>query len=327
MGLFWNFSWRQRELLQITTGGADISSLINIASSLWKKKDLQEVIDDSGYEPVREAARQRLICIESLSRKELRQLKKRERNQYAIDQANKKAQEAEKATPGTPAYFASKGDIAACAACGPPAIPHLLQLYIGENSVGMDKIDNALLAFGPMAYSTVEAFTHAVLNEYIGYTSTIKSIDYSFDSDRQKAAVIKTFAEKLQRLIRLCAGYGVPALSYIPLFYTHVYTKVYSDPSSAFNDLFDAVQVRRSAVSATGRLDFNTYAPQLTDFYAKALQDESHFVRWACIDILHELDHAYVRQSHPLQQGLAYAMKNEPNTVSSRKAKIQAILK
>lgn len=327
MGLFWKFSWRQRELLQVATAGADIPSLIQSASGFYKRKDLQEVINDSGYESVREAARERLTLIESLSRKELKQLRKQERQQDAMKQADKKKREEEKATPGTPAYYASQGDIAACAACGPPAIPHLLGLYIGENGVGMDRIDAALIAFGPMAYSTVEAFTHAVLNEYINYTSTIKSINFSLDSDRRKAATIKTFAEKLQRLIRLCAAYGAPAVSYIPLFYAHIHAKVYSDPSSAFNDMFDAVQVRRSAVIATQKLDFHTYEDVLSAFYREALQDESHFVRWACIDILHELNHTYIKQNSVLQEGLAYAAKNEPDNVSSRKAKIALLLK
>jgi hypothetical protein len=126
-----------------------------------------------------------------------------------------------------------------------------------------------------------------IYSEYKNYIAPIHRLDYAWDDDKRKAAVIKHFAQKLGEAAEVVAAYGTAeAAEYCARFYARVNAEIYSVPANKFGDMYKAEDIRRQIVESFQHID-EMHRAQAGDFLAGILINEpSYFVRWEAVDVL-----------------------------------------
>jgi len=326
MGLFNHFSYKDCENMTVVTQGeaAAHKNALEAAANSFDLKWLKEVADTTRFYDVTELANDRLLYLKGKSRRECKQLEKvREqkksenaKRQADADASGRKAELIE----GTPEYWAKQGDYIKCAACGEASIPCLLQLYTRENSNGCKCIEDKLLSFGSTAYPQVQVYISQLLAQFNEYVSSIRSLDFSKDADKRKSAVIEAYSDCLERSIILLGRFSdAGRADYISAFYDYINSNIYSHPESGFSDIFNAVYIRRAAVTAMSYVTEKESRNTAVSFYTKALGDPARFVRWECADVLRkQYQPAQITKFLALQEALTHAALRENNSVGNR---------
>lgn len=211
-------------------------------------------------------------------------------DEYGIEQEVVKALDALGWTPGhdlvSARYWLRKGDFEQCAACGAVAIEPLLKQVLG----GSSDASKAFLTLGAPACNQLISTAAALLVVYQGIAAGTTSLDFSSASDQQKAAVIKELVEKLCNSIVAIGRFGITEnVTFLKTFYEAVKT-VYCYPGGGFLDMFQAVQVRESIVTALRYMLRLHVDPATLQMLLDILQNEpAHFARWEAVDTLKEL--------------------------------------
>ena len=142
MGLFFNRRYGDIENLNVITLGEARARAhaIEAARNSTSLKWLEQIAKDSRFQEARTLADMRAAKLRGRSPWARKRILREEAAGAAKAEAKRaEAQAARKAaeqTEGTPEYWASRGDYPACAACGPSAIPLLLEHYLRENATG-----------------------------------------------------------------------------------------------------------------------------------------------------------------------------------------------
>jgi len=297
-----------------------IPRLLAIVKDIYELGDLEAIAKVARDDEVRKAASGRALLLRAIPAKERSALKKKAEREAKEARRAAEEQKWEEETPGTPAYAAKHNDIDGLASFGTKALDALLDMYLRQSSEGMQKIDIAILSFDdrPACVDAVGSFLSGQLTEYLRYSASIHNIDFSSDEGQRKAAILKTFAEKLQRLILLYGKLdGIGAAGYIDSFYS----RLNSQEMSAGEELI-ACQIRKSAVTASFFLAQKSESDMAISFWIRALSDTSRFVRWEVIDHLAILGASFVEDKPNLREALRRALPLEPSMPGNRKAAI-----
>ncbi len=327
--MFGRLKWRNIEGLTRNTRGSYAAMQDGIAAvaASFDLKWLNEIYDNTDFYEVQQYAAKKIAALEMCTKKELKEIKK----EYKKAQLQKEIVEEklikDTNTPGTAAYYVKNGLYEKCTGCGAEAIPLLLDCYMKENDNGTKLIEKALLGFGETAYPFVLSYVKALSEEYISFCGSIAKLNYAHSEDQQKGAVIKRFVDRLSHIFSLLADFNHPnRVQVIHAYYDLIKSKVYSDPENRFGDMFNAVDVRRAAVTAMGKIDFNFDTHLQLAFYEKVLQDPSQYVRWEAIDILHDkIGVQTVKQHNSLVEAIKTAKTLGKPSVSSRLKRIDAL--
>jgi hypothetical protein len=214
-----------------------------------------------------------------------------------------------------------------CVVFGSVAIVPMLGKFagIGDGWDAHKRYREAYLKLGDEGLAVFCLYTDQLYGEYKTMCAQTTSINYSFDADKQKAAVIEAYAKTLGFAATLIGAFARPlALSYLESLYPRVRADIYSDSDGGFNDMFKAVLVRRKIISAPEAFGPDYYEA-VVPLLVEGLGDPSRFVRWEAVDLIEKWPRTAVTDVQ-LRGALQQALDIEEDSVSSRRRVMEAIL-
>ncbi len=219
-------------------------------------------------------------------------------------------------------YYRLKREFKKCAECGEEGIRELLPLLLEGNSA----VREIWLGLGAQGELTAMAVANMLFEQYKDFTSGVSGFDFRSGDDQRKNAIVKTMVGRLKNCVRVIGQFGdMNADTYLASLYDQVKASIHSNPESGFLDVFSAVDLRTSIVSAVSS---SSSEPAL-GLYLKVLEtDPARFVRWASIDALANLNAASpgVIRATQFKAVLEDALAGETDEVSNRKQKLRHLL-